>query len=204
MKKHAALLLLLVLLLAGCQKVDPLANVPNPIATITLSDGRAMRFELYVRDAPNTVANFVSLANAGYYDGLRFFRIVPGALVQSGDKRNNGTGSTDYVIQGEFAANGIENPVKHKRGAISMCRQSKYDTASTQFFIMQGTYPEYDGQYAAFGEAMDPETLDIIDSLATAAVDSNYSPVGRVPSIASIRCETFGYSYEPAIMKPEK
>ena len=91
MKKCAALLLLLILLLAGCQRIDPLANVPNPIATITLSDGRAMRFELYVQNAPNTVANFVSLANSGYYNGCKFFRIVPGVLIQSGDHRNNGS-----------------------------------------------------------------------------------------------------------------
>ena len=203
MKKCAALLLLLVLLLAGCQRVDPLADVPNPIATITLSDGRAMRFELHVHDAPNTVANFVSLANSGYYDGCKFFRIIPGVLIQSGDRRNNGTGSADYVIQGEFAENGIENPLRHRRGTISRARQSGYDTASSQFFIMEGSYPEYDGTYAAFGTALDPETLDVIDALATTGVDTGYSPVGRVPTIAGISCETFGFRYEPATMEPE-
>ena len=204
MKNRAALLLLLLmLLLVGCEKADPLEGIPNPIATITLSDGQAMRFELHVHDAPNTVANFVSLANSGYYNGCKFFRIVPGVLIQSGDHRNNGTGGTDYVIQGEFAENGIENPVRHRRGTISMARQSGYDTASSQFFIMEGSYPEYDGKYAAFGAAMDQATLDVIDALATNAVDANYSPVGRVPAIAGISCETFGYSYEPATMKPE-
>ena len=202
MKRIAAILLLMpILLLNGCKPVDPLANVPNPIATITLSDGRVMRFELYVRDAPNTVANFVSLATSGFYSGMKFFRIVPGVLIQSGDRLASGTGDAGYVIQGEFAENGIANPISHRRGAISMARQADYDTASSQFFIMQGSYPEYDGQYAAFGMALDSETLDVIDAIATTAVDANYSPIGRVPTIASVTCETGGFSYEPATMK---
>ena len=161
-----------------------------------------MRFELFLSEAPNTVANFVELANSGFYDGLRFFRIVPGALIQSGDPRNSGTGGAGHVIQGEFSANGIENGVQHTRGTISMCRQSDYDTASSQFFIMQGRYPEYNGQYAAFGRAMDEESLAVIDSIASTAVDANYAPIGAAPSIARIRVETFGYTYEAAKMDP--
>ena len=189
--------------LSGCgREEDPYAGIPNPIATIALSDGRSMVFELFLAEAPNTVANFVELANAGFYDGQRFFRIVPGVLVQAGDPRNNGMGRAEHVIQGEFAANGIENPVSHTRGTISMSRQSDYDTASSQFFIMQGTYPEYNGQYAAFGRTTDPASLAVLDAIASTGVDGNYSPVGAVPDIATIRVETYGYEYEAAKMDP--
>ena len=194
-----ALLLALACLLGGCGGEErPFAGVPNPVATIELTDGRSMRFELFLADAPNTVANFVELANSGFYDGLKFFRILPGALIQSGDPRNSGTGNAGYTIQGEFSANGIENGVAHTRGTISMCRQSGYDTASSQFFIMQGNYPEYNGQYAAFGRAMDAQSLQVIDEIASALVDSDFHPVGAAPKIASVRVETQGYRYESA------
>ena len=187
--------------LSGCRRnEDPYEGIPDPVATITLSDGTSMRFQLYLHDAPNTVANFVELANAGFYDGQRFFRIVPGVLVQSGDPKNNGTGRAEHVIQGEFADNGIENKVSHSRGTISMCRQAEYDTASSQFFIMQGSYPEYNGRYAAFGRAVDQESLDVLDNIASTSVDGNNSPVGPVPSITTIRVETYGYEYEAAKM----
>lgn len=192
-----ALLLLLALALGGCSE-DPLASVPNPVATITLTDGSAMRFELFVQDAPNTVANFVELANAGFYDGLEFFRVVPGVLVQAGDPNNDGTGGAGYTIQGEFSENGIGNPVSHDRGTISMCRQSKYDTGSSQFFILVNSFPEYNGQYAAFGRAADQDSLNTLDALAGVPVDGSYVPVGNRPKIQSIRVETYGYSYESA------
>lgn len=207
MKKPIALIVLLALLaclLGGCAGEDPLAAVPNPVATIRLSNGKTMRFELFVQDAPNTVANFVELANAGFYDGLRFFRIVPGALVQTGDPRNDGTGGAGHVIQGEFEANGIENAIAHTRGTISMCRQSDYDTASSQFFILQGNYPEYNGQYAAFGRAVDEASLAALDSIASVLVDSNHYPVGAVAKIESVTVETHGYTYEAAKMDPPK
>lgn len=195
---YLALLAVLVCALSGCKKEDPLAGIRNPEATIQLSNGKSMRFELFLQDAPNTVANFVELAGAGFYDGLSFFRIVPGALVQGGDPNNDGTGNAGYTIQGEFDANGIENGVAHTRGTISMCRQSGYDTASCQFFIMQGNYPEYNGQYAAFGRAVDQASLDALDSIASTMVDGNYYPVGSVPRIVSIEVETYGYTYESA------
>ena len=203
MRRKIALLLALALAvcgLAGCGRKDPYEGIPNPVATIALSDGSSMRFELFLSEAPNTVANFVELAKSGFYDGQRFFRIVPGVLVQAGDPRGNGTGRADYVIQGEFAENGIENPVSHTRGTISMSRQSDYDTASSQFFIMQGTYPEYNGQYAAFGRATDAESLKTLDAIASTSVDGNYSPVGAVPTITTIKVDTRGYRYEAAKM----
>lgn len=192
----AAILLALVCMLSGCSADLPFEGVPNPIATITLTDGTSMRFELFLQDAPNTVANFVELAQSGFYDGLKFFRVVPGALIQSGDPKNNGTGHAGYTIQGEFEANGITNNISHTRGTISMARQSDYDTASSQFFIMQGNYPEYNGQYAAFGRAMDEASLAAIDKIASTIVDSDYYPVGSVPKIASITVETHNYEYK--------
>lgn len=207
MKKRTAwilLLLMLAVLLSGCGNEEPFAGVPNPIATIELSNGKTMRFELFLQDAPNTVANFVELANSGFYDGLRFFRIVPGALVQSGDPNNNGTGNAGYTIQGEFSENGIANGIAHTRGTISMARQTGYDTASCQFFIMQGNYPEYNGQYAAFGRAMDEESLDALDSIASTVVDSAYAPVGNAPKIVSVRVETQGYQYEASKIELSK
>jgi len=129
---------------------------------------------------------------------MRFFRIVPGALVQTGDPNNNGTGGAGYTIQGEFRANGIENGIAHTRGTISMARQTEYDTASSQFFIMQGNYPEYNGQYAAFGRAVDEASLDALDAIAATVVDSDHYPVGNVPKIESLRVETHGYKYEAA------
>jgi len=201
-----ALMLALILVLPGCgrEEEDPLAGIPNPEITMHLSNGSELRFELFVQEAPNTVANFVQLAQRGYYNGMSFFRVVPGVLIQSGDQRGNGTGNAGYVIQGEFEANGIENNVPHTRGTISMARQSDYDTASSQFFIMQGNYPEYNGQYAAFGRATDAASLAAIDKIASTAVDSNHYPVGAVPKIERIDVETFGYKYEASTMEGPK
>lgn len=208
MKKLTALIALMLLLagaLSGCAGDAPFQDIPNPVATIELSNGGEMRFELFVQDAPNTVANFVELANSGFYDGLRFFRIVPGVLVQTGDPNNSGTGNAGYTIQGEFSENGIENGVAHTRGTISMARQSGLDTASCQFFIMQGNYPEYNGQYAAFGRATDAQSLEALDSIASSVVDSDYHPVGNAPSIVRVRVDTQGYKYEAAkIELPEE
>ena len=146
------------------------------------------------------MANFCELANSGYYNGLKFFRIVPGVLIQTGCKKGDGTGNAGHAIQGEFAENGIENPLSHTRGTIAMCRTAHFDSASSQFFIMQGSYPEYDGQYAAFGKAMDAETLAAIDSIASVMVDSNYRALTMVPSIQTITVNTHGYTLEAATM----
>jgi len=206
MKRILALLTALVIMLAvtGCKKESPYADIPNPIATITLEDGRQMRFELYVGKAPNTVANFVSLANTGYYDGMPFYRVLPGCFIQSGDAIGDGTGTPGYSIMGEFTANGFEgNDISHMRGAISMARLEDYDSAGSQFFILQGSYPEYDGKYAAFGKAMDAETLDVIDSVASVHVDVHQRPLEPV-YIETIRVDTRGYDYTPVVIEEEK
>ena len=197
--KRALLILIaaaLLLALSACKTEDPLAAAPNPIATITMDDGSEMRFELYYSAAPNTVGNFIALANQGFYDGLEFFRVVPGVLIQSGDPNNDGTGGADYTIRGEFADNGFgkDNP-SHMRGTISMAlREGDVNSASSQFFIMQGNYPEYDGHYASFGRALDEETLSAIDSIALQAVDARYVPLKR-RTIRYIRVNTHDYEY---------
>lgn len=210
MKKIVAFIsmaLVLCLMLSGCIG-GPFRHVPNPQATITLTDGSVMRFDLFVDEAPNTVANFVELANKGFYDGQKFFRVIPGVLAQAGDPKNDGTGNAGYAIQGEFDANGIPNKLQHDRGTISMCRQSGSDTASSQFFILASRFQEYDGQYAAFGKAADDETLNTLDTIMNQLVDSFYRPIGAMPTILTVRVETHGYSYEAAKMdlptpKPE-
>ena len=202
----AALLLgaALILILKLAEPKPPEEEAQNPVATITMSGGGQMRFELYPDQAPNTVANFISLANDGYYDGTQFYRIVSGVFIQGGDPNNDGTGGPKYAIKGEFAANGVENSVSHLRGAISMARQSGYDTAGSQFFIMQGSYPtDYDGQYAAFGMIADEESLAVLDAIAAQPTDSTYLPLTR-QVIQSIRVDTFGVDYgEPETVERE-
>lgn len=202
MKRVLTLLVIaaLCISLSGCRKKSEYADVPNPIATIAMQDGSVMRLELYVQQAPNTVANFVSLANSGFYDGMSFYRVVPGCLIQAGDPAGDGTGRPGYAIKGEFSQNGVKNSISHVRGVISMARQSGYDTAGSQFFILQGSYPEYDGYYAAFGKLMDDESLLALDAIANVHVDAHYVPVKQL-IIASISIDTMGYEYEPVTIK---
>ena len=196
MKKFLIVLLMLALIfaLAGCGK-DPYEQAENPIATITMENGDTMRFELQLKTAPNTVANFTELANAGFYDGLEFFRVMPGVLIQAGCPNNDGTGNAGWTIRGEFEKNGVKNDISHNRGVISMARipgEDKHNTASSQFFIMQGNFPEYDGEYAAFGAAMDGDTLSVLDKIANRAVDVNNVPMVR-QKIETIRVNTHGW-----------
>lgn len=201
--KLLAVCIALTLFLTGCgESKGDYEDVPNPIAIITLEDGRQLRFELYVQEAPNTVANFVSLANSGYYDGMSFYRVLPGCLIQSGDPKGDGTGGPGYTIKGEFSDNGVENGISHVRGTISMARQEDYDSAGSQFFILQGSYPEYDGKYAAFGRACDQETLDTIDAITNVHVDVHQHPLEPV-YIDNILVDTRGYTYSPVIIQEE-
>lgn len=202
MKRFLSLLLIasVCLALSGCREKNMYADVPNPIATITMEDGSVMRVELYVQEAPNTVANFASLANAGFYDGMRFYRVVPGCLIQTGDPLGDGTGGPGYAIKGEFSKNGVDNDISHVRGTISMARQSDYDSAGSQFFILQGSYPEYDGYYAAFGAITDEESLQTLDAIANVHVDAHYSPV-KDYAIMTVRVDTMGYAYEPTVIE---
>lgn len=194
----------LVFSLSGCKKEAVEEVIPNPIATITMEDGSQMRFELKPDHAPNTVANFIALANEGFYDGQEFFRVVPGVLIQGGDPNNDGTGDPGYAIVGEFAKNEYEgNNLSHMRGTISMARQKDYNSAGSQFFILQGSYPEYDGEYAAFGSIADEASLAVLDEIAAEPIDGNYLPLYR-QVISSIRVDTFEVEYEPkTTQRPE-
>ena len=125
----------------------------NPIATITMADGRVMTAELYPDKAPNTVNNFISLANKGFYDGLIFHRVIPGFMIQGGCPDGTGMGGPGYEINGEFAGNGFrQNDLKHTTGVLSMARTMAPNSAGSQFFIMVAPAPHLDGQYAAFGQ----------------------------------------------------
>ena len=146
----------------------------NPIVTITMEDGRIMRGELYPEKAPNTVNNFIALANSGFYDGLIFHRVIPGFMIQGGCPLGNGTGGPGWNIKGEFAANGVNNPIKHVRGVISMARSMNPNSAGSQFFIMHKDAPHLDGQYAAFGKVV--AGMDVVDKIASVPTDWNDKP----------------------------
>lgn len=203
-RRFLPLILVLLLLLAACGKEDPYEGVPDPIATITLEDGREMHILLDLKQAPNTVANFVSLAQSGFYDGLTFFRVVPGVFAQTGDPNGDGTGTPGYTIRGEFRLNGVENDVTHTRGAVSMARVvDEPDSGGSQFFLMQGSYPSYDGNYAGFGRLIDDGSYAVLDSVCNVKVDVHYRPLIET-RIRSVRVDTFGYSYEPVKIETEE
>ena len=134
----------------------------NPIVTITMADGAVMTGELYPEKAPNTVNNFISLANKGYYDGLIFHRVIPGFMIQGGCPNGTGMGGPGYQINGEFAGNRFpQNDIKHTLGVLSMARTMAPNSAGSQFFVMVADAPHLDGQYAAFGKVVEGmETVD--------------------------------------------
>jgi len=157
------------------------SNASNPVATIVMSDGSMIKIELYPKAAPNTVNNFIYLANKDFYNGLTFHRIIPGFMIQGGDPKGDGSGGPGYSIAGEFKDNGFENDLKHTRGVISMARAQSYDSAGSQFFIMVADNTSLDGQYAAFGKVT--EGIEIVDKIVGAERDSNDKPL--VPIVMS-------------------
>ena len=164
----------------------------NPIFTITLENGGVMNGELYPEKAPQSVYNFIALANKGFYDGLIFHRVIRGFMIQGGDPTGTGMGGPGYCIQGEFKLNGVDNNLKHKRGVLSMARASSPNSAGSQFFLMHEDSPFLDGQYAAFGKVT--EGLEVIDAVAGVRVDGNDRPL-QEQKIASIRVDTQGETY---------
>ena len=150
----------------------------NPIVTMTMESGDVMTFELYPDIAPNTVKNFISLIKKGFYDGLIFHRVINGFMIQGGCPLGNGTGGPGWNIKGEFAANGVNNPIKHTRGVISMARSMNPNSAGSQFFIMHKDAPHLDGQYAAFGKVV--AGMDVVDKIASVRTDWNRSEERRV------------------------
>ena len=133
---------------------------------ITVKDYGTISVELDGDAAPITVANFLKLAGAGFYDGLNFHRVVPGFVIQGGDPQGSGTGGSDENIKGEFSANGVENNLSHTRGAISMARSQMPDSASSQFFIVHEDSTFLDGQYACFGYVT--EGIEVVDAICEA------------------------------------
>lgn len=169
----------------------------NPIVTITMANGDVMKAELYPEIAPNTVNNFLSLVNKGYYNGLTFHRVIAGFMIQGGCPNGNGMGGPGYSIRGEFAQNGFPNPLKHTEGVLSMARSMNPNSAGSQFFIMHEVSPHLDGQYAAFGKVI--EGLDVVDGIAQVGTDWSDRPM--VPQIIdTMTAETFGVEYP----EPEK
>lgn len=169
----------------------------NPIVTIEMEDGSIMKAELYPQIAPNTVNNFISLIQKGYYDGAIFHRVIPGFMIQGGDPQGTGTGGPGYCIPGEFSHNGFSNDLKHSKGVLSMARTMVPDSAGSQFFIMHETSPHLDGDYAAFGQVI--EGLDVIDAIANADRDWNDKPLSD-QKMKRVTVETFGVDYP----EPEK
>ena len=163
-----------------------------PIATITMKDGGVIKLELYPKIAPESVKNFISLANSKFYDGLIFHRVISGFMIQGGCPKGNGTGGPGYNIKGEFSANGVDNSLSHERGVISMARAMAYDSAGSQFFICHADSQFLDGQYAAFGMVLGGiENVDVIASVPT---DSSDKP--RTEQVMrTVYVETYGKTY---------
>ena len=174
-----------------------MSDMTNPIVTITMENGAVMTGELYPAKAPNTVANFISLANKGFYDGLVFHRVIPGFMIQGGCPQGTGTGGPGYTIKGEFSGNGVKNGLKHDRGVLSMARAMHPNSAGSQFFVMVEKAPHLDGQYAAFGKVI--EGMDVADAIVSVKADFNDKPL-KEQRMKSVTVETFGVDYP----EPEK
>lgn len=169
----------------------------NPVVTIVLDDGKEIKAELYPEVAKNTVNNFISLIQNGFYDGLIFHRVIENFMIQGGCPDGTGMGNPGYSIKGEFAMNGIENNLKHARGVLSMARSQNPDSAGSQFFIMHASAPHLDGQYAAFGKITEGD--EFLDEIATTETDMMDKPL-KDQKIEKMTVETFGETYE----EPEK
>jgi len=172
-------------------------HMTNPIVTITMENGKQMKAELYPEIAPNTVNNFISLINKGYYNGVIFHRVIPGFMIQGGDPNGTGTGGPGYSIKGEFNGNGFKNDLKHGKGVLSMARTMAPNSAGSQFFVMVANSPHLDGQYAAFGKII--EGIEVADEIVS--VDRNHSDKPKADQrMKEVTVDTFGVDYP----EPEK
>ena len=186
--------------LVGCsQKNDEVRTPPKelPIATIVVKDYGTIEAELYPHIAPNTVNNFIDLANSGFYDNLTFHRVIKDFMIQGGDPDGNGTGGPGYSIKGEFTKNKFQNDLKHTEGVLSMARSQNKNSAGSQFFIMSKDTPSLDGNYAAFGKVI--SGLDVVHKIENVNTTPGDKPVTDV-IIESIKVDTKGIDYA----KPEK
>ena len=164
----------------------------NPTFKITMENGSVMEGELYPEIAPQSVYNFIDLANHNYYDGLIFHRVIPGFMIQGGCPEGTGMGGPGYCIKGEFLFNGVKNELKHKRGVLSMARSQSPNSAGSQFFIMHQDAKHLDGQYAAFGKVT--SGLEVVDAIAATKTNFQDRPLEE-QKIASITVDTKGESY---------
>jgi len=200
----------LVVVLTGCgtakedttaeENVDYASKVKeNPIVTITMNNDKKIVIELEPKVAPNTVANFVSLVEKGFYDGLIFHRVIPGFMIQGGDPAGNGSGGPDYSITGEFTDNGFENNLKHERGVISMARTDDPNSAGSQFFIMTEEASHLDKKYAAFGEVI--EGMETVDEIVAVERDATDKPL-EDQIMKKVEVDTKGFEYpDPVVQK---
>lgn len=164
----------------------------NPIVTFEMANGKIFKAELYPEIAPNTVNNFISLVEKGFYDGLTFHRIVKGFVIQGGDPTGTGAGGPGYCIKGEFEANHFTNPLSHRRGVLSMARRQEKDTAGSQFFVMHADATYLNGNYAGFGSVI--EGMDTVDEIASVPVGFGGKPY-EVQRMKRVTVETFGVKY---------
>lgn len=173
MGRKIAYVLYVCCLLCGCSRVNLRASshydMQNPIVTLTLEDSQKIIIELYPEIAPNTVNNFISLIEDGYYDGLTFHRIIEDYIIQGGDPLKNNYGTPGYTIKGEFKSNGFKNSLRHTKGVVSMARGPKYDSAGSQFFITVEDAETLNGSYAAFGKVI--EGLDVVEAIGNSKQD---------------------------------
>ncbi len=169
----------------------------NPVITFEMENGDIIKAELYPDIAPNTVNNFISLVNKGFYNGLIFHRVIESFMIQGGCPEGTGMGGPGYTIKGEFTQNRFKNELKHTPGVLSMARAMHPDSAGSQFFIMHETSPHLDGSYAAFGKVI--EGMDVVNKIAETDTDWQDRPV--VPQrMKTVTAETFGVEYP----EPEK
>lgn len=168
----------------------------NPVVTFETTAG-VIKAELYPEIAPNTVNNFISLVQKGFYDGMIFHRVIKGFMIQGGDPKGIGTGGPGYSIRGEFAQNGFDNNLKHSAGVLSMARSQMPDSAGSQFFIMHKDAPHLDGAYAAFGKVT--EGMDVVNAIAETETDFSDKPLEN-QVMQSVTVEAFGVEYP----EPEK
>ena len=164
----------------------------NPIVTFEMENGDIMKAELYPETAPNTVNNFISLVQNGFYDGLIFHRVIRGFMIQGGCPDGTGMGGPGYTIKGEFSQNGFANDLRHTEGVLSMARAMHPDSAGSQFFIMHKNSPHLDGAYAAFGKIT--EGMDIVNKIAETATDYSDRPLEE-QKMKKVTVDTMGVEY---------
>lgn len=172
-------------------------NEEAPIVTMEMENDQKVIIELYPQVAPNTVDNFISLVQDGFYDGLIFHRVIPGFMIQGGDPEGTGSGGPGYSIKGEFESNDFSNELEHNRGVLSMARSQSPDSAGSQFFIIHEDSPHLDGDYAGFGQVI--EGMDVIDDIAEVPTNNQDRPE-KEQKIKSMTVELDGYEFN----EPEK